>query len=224
MKFLNFLVVILSLSVESVLSRPCDDSNCKDGAYRGTDVDNDCCLVECKRIPICDRINDIKDDDEKKKRLCQRRKSTCRFEPNINTIEVDDDKLGVVGGCRYKTAGNDSNKKGTSNVCNTFGGGCILNTATFQSEGVYLINDCLVEEIRMCTQNVCDYRLKPNPGSPEPSLRSECVSKPDECTAFISNECTEANGCVYDPCSDRCSKIPFDCEELSKKKVQIGRT
>jgi len=265
MKFLNFLIVILSLSVESVLSDgpcsagecpagrycnvngncvscftlpdrascfddsefppedsatcasvcfdissdPCDGStcspsNCVEGVYSGKD-EVDCCAVLCKRGPICERINDIK--DEKKKRIqCQRRKSTCRF--SLLDISVDG-KLGVDGDCMTKS---------TSDPCNTFGGGCILLTTTFGSERMYFINDCLAEESRMCTKNGCDYRLTPNDEGT--NLKSECVSKQDECTFYnkygnTSNNCNNNKKCVYDPCSDMCS---IDCKLLSKRQ------
>jgi len=269
MKFLNFLIVILSLSVESVLSDdpcsagecragrycnvngncarcrilrdrascfdgsvsftlippkdsatcasvcfdmpsdPCDGptcspSNCVNGVYSGPCDKADCCPKECKRRAICKKIDDT-NDDEKKKRQCQRRKSTCRFVPNNLSI---DDELGVDGECKIKMPEDD--------VCRTFGGGCISSTTT-RNGGQCFVNDCFSEESRKCLKNGCDYKVWTSKGGGlglNDGARGMCVSKQDDCEDEA--QCTEANGCALDPCSNMCSRIQIDCKTLSK--------
>jgi len=217
MKVINFLIVSLSLSVESVLSGTCNFSKCgKDGAYLGTDDDDKCCAEGCKNRDICENINIFKEVGKKRKNQCQRRKSICRFVPSGRDLSFDDTSAGFIGQCLIKTASDD--------VCNTFGRGCILST-TSTSQGA-----CVIKEGRKCMQNGCKYQLLPdtitNNLISNPILKSECVSKPesvskqDDCTAFIGdnkNQCTKANGCAYDPCTEMCS---FDCTNLEQRKCE----
>jgi len=194
-------------SVDTCNGDACCVSKCVDGAEPVIcDDADDCCLAECKRRAICDRFDGYVDEEKKKKGQCQRRKSTCRFVPNNLSVG---DKLGVDGECKYKMPVHD--------VCNTFGGGCLLST-TSTSQGA-----CVIKEGRRCMQNGCNYQVLPDQ---ENNLISECVSKTDgkqdSCTDYNDNldKCNKNKKCVYDPCTKICS---FDCKKLSKDKCLSKR-
>jgi len=166
--------------------------------------DDECCHKECKKKDTCDLINDI-NELKRRKSDCQQKSSLCRFDPLLSG-----------GTCVIK--------RGSDDVCNTFGGGCIADEITLNKNLRLRKNDsknCLVEEGRTCMKNKCNYQLKAERMGAGLQVISECVDKKkkDQCDWFDSNEEGCNNNKSQKQCllNDGCSAAKI-CSTVTKEK------